>query len=1687
MALLKTNTGIGTTNPTSALHVIGDVLVTGVVTSTTFNGNINSGVGTIVNLTNTRLTSGVGTITTFNSNTATILDIDNLRMLSGIATITQINATTIVSTNNDFDHLNANFGNIDVGIVTNISGTRLNYTGVGTITTLNSTNSTLTNLNNERLASGIATVTDLINTRLTSGIATITDLNVTNSTFNNLNVINLNAVTGVVTDIFGSRLNYTGVGTITTLNSTHTNLTNINSTGISTLADIRAERVTVTGIVTANSFRPTSGYIQAADGTNSFYIYDTTGNVAFQGTIGVNQINNAGGFQVLTFNNLDTRLTGNLDIAGVTTSSVFNGNIYSLGVSTFRNGPVLIGTGTSTGTAFQPLQVTGGAYVSDNLGLGLISPTSKLDVVGDGRFTGVVTATTFNGDINAGVSTLGIATAINLTSQQLIVSGLSTFIGVTTFQNDVYVSGDLYVTDDLVFDEFTGRNINVTGVATIFNLVGTAATITTFNNTTSTITDLSNTRLTSGIATITDLNVTNSTFNNLNTTNLNAVTGVVTTISGTNVTYTNSDFINLNANNAFVDVGIVTDISGTRLTYTGVGTITTLDTDTATINNLSSDYINVGVATANILNSGIGTITDLNNTRLVSGIATITDLNVTNSTFTNLNATNLNAVIGVVTDISGTRLNYTGVGTITTLDTDTADINNLTSNYINVGVATASIFNTGIGTITDLNNTRLVSGIATITTLNATNVVSTNSNFTNLNANNAYINVGVVTDISGTRLNYTGVGTIATLDTTNATIDDISNTNITVSGIATIQNLDVLGDFDVFDSTATFHNNVFIAGNLSIGGTTTILLAEDLFVIDKTIVLGITTDSLNVDIANDDTANGGGISIASTEGNPLVSLQAVGVNSLPNTHKKLLWSKAGTYGVGTTDAFLFNYAVGIGSTLVPNNVRLAVGNVQITDNQIDAVTGEFDRLISGIATFTGADISNLHSNDFFSQSGIITDLSGTRLNYTGFGTITNLYSADAYIDDIASNVGFATAFIAERLNVTGVGTIATLNSTTSTITNLNVTNSSFTNVNVNNLYAVTGIVTTLTSAHSTLENINSSGISTLNIVRTNTINSSGVVTAPTFVGDLLGVANYAHVSGYSTFSGYSDTTGFSTFSGYSNAAGVSTFADYANNAGIATYAWTAGVSTYSGVAGYSTFSGYSDTTGFSTFSGYANAAGVSTFADYANNAGIATYAWTAGVSTYSGVAGYSTFSGYSDTTGFSTFSGYSNTSGFSTFSGYSNTSGFSTFSNYSDTSGFSTFSGYANNAGIATYAWTAGVSTYSGVAGVSTSVVGGNADVSQLNVSGITTLGFATVSSLYVTGFTTIGQVQINPSGIITSASPGIATVVYYGDGSNLIGVNAFNVINQPLTTDTVYPTFATNAGVASVGISSAQVAYIPSSNRLGIGSTNPNYTLEIVGDTRVSGLTSVTNLEIYGTVGAGNTLGNDGQYLKSTGVGVTWSSFPTLRTTGITTAIYGQKVFSFSYNVGFLDVYVNGVKLTSSEYTATNGSSVTLVSAAFENDIVEFVSYNTLSTGSGGGGGGGGPTSLDDLTDVILTNPQVGELLGFDGTYWINDYTFTTTTATVSQVPIHTISSNDYRSIEYIIQVTNGINYHLTKILVLHDGTTAYNTEYGTLSTGPVLATFDTDISGGAIRLLATPYSSSTMTYKIKFTAIKA
>ena len=84
---------------------------------------------------------------------------------------------------------------------------------------------------------------------------------------------------------------------------------------------------------------------------------------------------------ILTIGTGSITLDGNANtISGVTQSNASNTNVT--GIATFLNGPVLIGSGTSTGTASQRLQVTGGAYVSGNLGIGTAISNGPLEAVG---------------------------------------------------------------------------------------------------------------------------------------------------------------------------------------------------------------------------------------------------------------------------------------------------------------------------------------------------------------------------------------------------------------------------------------------------------------------------------------------------------------------------------------------------------------------------------------------------------------------------------------------------------------------------------------------------------------------------------------------------------------------------------------------------------------------------------------------------------------------------------------------------------------------------------------------------------------------------------------------------------------------------------------------------------------------------------------------------------------------------------------------------------------------------------------------------------------------------------------------------------------------------------------------------------------------------------------------------------
>ena len=95
-------------------------------------------------------------------------------------------------------------------------------------------------------------------------------------------------------------------------------------------------------------------------------------------------------------------------------------------------------------------------------------------------------------------------------------------------------------------------------------------------------------------------------------------------------------------------------------------------------------------------------------------------------------------------------------------------------------------------------------------------------------------------------------------------------------------------------------------------------------------------------------------------------------------------------------------------------------------------------------------------------------------------------------------------------------------------------------------------------------------------------------------------------------------------------------------------------------------------------------------------------------------------------------------------------------------------------------------------------------------------------------------------------------------------------------------------------------------------------------------------------------------------------------------------------------------------------------------------------------------------------------------------------TTNSDLQVTLYEFPKTSFRSGKYQIQVSSGSSYQTTEFLVVHDGTTTYNTEYGTIKNNIILSSFDSDISGNNVRILITPTSSNITQFKIIGTLVE-
>ena len=542
------NLGIGTTNSTSKLYVVGDGYFTGVVTATAFYGTFSGNAATATYATS----AGIATYAT-NAGIATYATsagIATYATNAGIATYATSAGIATYATNAGI----ATYAD-NAGISTNVIGgiasvTQLQVTGVSTFTNgpvLVGTTTATGTASQPLQVTGGAYVSGSIGIGTTNPQFKLDvngDINFNGTFYQNGsqfvasrwasgtgdNIYRLNGNVGVGTtnptvplSVIGNA-NFTGVVTASSFSGNASSSTYADNAGVSTYATSAgiATYATNAGIAT-NLKGGLVGNIpyQSSAHTTVFLANGTDGHVLRSNGPGATPswvsaapsgaitgitirdegdlVGVEGSVTQLDFVGSNISVVSTSGIATIAVSNNLVGTALSItGISTFTNGPVLVGTTTATGTASQKLQVDGGAYVSDNLGIGTTNPTSKLYVVGDGYFTGILTANRIissvygefvGGSISGtnivgtalsitGISTfsngpvfIGAATSTGTASQRLQVDGGAYVsdnlgIGTTNPTSKLYVVGDGYFTGVVTATSFSGSGTNLTGIVT---------------------------------------------------------------------------------------------------------------------------------------------------------------------------------------------------------------------------------------------------------------------------------------------------------------------------------------------------------------------------------------------------------------------------------------------------------------------------------------------------------------------------------------------------------------------------------------------------------------------------------------------------------------------------------------------------------------------------------------------------------------------------------------------------------------------------------------------------------------------------------------------------------------------------------------------------------------------------------------------------------------------------------------------------------------------------------------------------------------------------------------------------------------------------------------------------------------------------------------------------------------------
>ena len=299
---------------------------------------------------------------------------------------------------------------------------------------------------------------------------------------------------------------------------------------------------------------------------------------------------------------------------------------------------------------------------------------------------------------------------------------------------------------------------------------------------------------------------------------------------------------------------------------------------------------------------------------------------------------------------------------------------------------------------------------------------------------------------------------------------------------------------------------------------------------------------------------------------------------------------------------------------------------------------------------------------------------------------------------------------------------------------------------------------------------------------------------------------------------------------------------------------------------------------------------------------------------------------------------------------------------------------------------------------------------------------------------------------------------------------------------------------IAAHAQSAAKGLKIMESGRIGIGTATPDRTLEVVftgsttgakftrGDTAGNSL-----IEFANTGGVKNVIGFDSgkaAYVVSTGSTDHLVIKNSTGKVGIGGVTDPKEALSIGNNINF---HNGGHKLIAYNYNPSDSNNATVdnkypAALRYDPDNGRF-RFEIDATARTSGNASSPQTWLQVTKEgkVGVGNGTVPSHTLQVKDYGVDSNTVSTSATTTVSI-FNNLSATTFRSARYSVQVknTSDSTYMMTEILMIHDGTDVYITEYGTIFTGAAAeATFTADISGGNVRLKATPASTDAMTFK--------